>query len=526
MGREKEYRQRLKYQVNSVLKKSIETQLSTEFMDTLGMSETESRLLAARCKGWLSTQIKERLPNQIIIPSSAGRANFHHCRGRYEKKDIVITPFDFEDLEVELEFGLKAMQNNRLIRIIEEAQAQDSLITQKQLTALCQITPTSIRHRLQLLRKKGIRVPVPGLRVKDRNSMGLTRATYAIREYLKGSATYKVREECFLSKGSFSRICTEMARVAQGFDKLDPSEICQRLGISEFQVKEYSGLLAGVSQSALKKLTDRFNFEEHGDQVLREDCAEKFFQSQIKTEFGCSPIKLRAIGELLEEFCYRVKIEREDTEIIYWAVSCNEPAGKPLTACKLVPVRLKLLDATDYPDLKDDRHFNRVSKIKFSKIVRYTTQAKYQGGYLTQADLSYLLGIHTVAVQRLIDDNQVVVIPLRGRECDIGRGITHRRKIIELYLQMHTETEIVSRTGHSYEAIEGYLKEFAAVCALRDQGMPLPLIRKVLKRSSKLVKAYLELLSEYDTPDYAFRLAQLRQIFYRQENEFPLKKTG
>ena len=42
MGREKEYRQRLKrlkYQVNSFLKKSIETQLSTEFMDTLSMSD-------------------------------------------------------------------------------------------------------------------------------------------------------------------------------------------------------------------------------------------------------------------------------------------------------------------------------------------------------------------------------------------------------------------------------------------------------------------------------------------------------
>jgi len=39
MGKEKEYRQRLKYQVNSDLKKTIETQLSTEFMDTLGMSD-------------------------------------------------------------------------------------------------------------------------------------------------------------------------------------------------------------------------------------------------------------------------------------------------------------------------------------------------------------------------------------------------------------------------------------------------------------------------------------------------------
>ena len=39
MGREKEYRQKLKCQVNSDLKKSIETQLSTEFMDTLSMSD-------------------------------------------------------------------------------------------------------------------------------------------------------------------------------------------------------------------------------------------------------------------------------------------------------------------------------------------------------------------------------------------------------------------------------------------------------------------------------------------------------
>lgn len=524
MGREKEYRQRVKYQVSSVLKKSIESQLTTEFMNTLGMSEIESRLLAVQCKGWLSDQIKEHFPNQIIITSSAGRGNFHHCRGKYEKKRIVITPFDPEDLDVELEFGLKAMQNNRLIRIIEEAEAQDSLITQKHLTALCQITPTSVRHRLHSLRQMGIRLPVLGLRIKDRNAKGVTRSTYAIREYLKGTPAHKVREESFLSKNRFSRICRSMAQIAQISDKVNPSEISWKLGISEFQAREYTAVLSRVSKSALKKLTERFYFDEFGDQILRQDSSEKLFQSQIKTEFGYSPIKLQAILELLEEFCNRIKIEREDTDVIYWAVSAQEPAGKPLTACKLVPVRLKLLDSTDYPDPKQDHLFNRVSNIKFSKIVRYTTQAKYQGGYLTQPDLSYLLGIHTVSIQRLIDENQVVIIPLRGRECDIGRGITHRRKIIELYLQMYTETEITARTGHSYEAIEGYLKEFAAVCALRDKGMPPPLIRRVLKRSHKLVKAYLELLKEYDTPDNAFRLAQIRQIFYRHENEFPLKK--
>lgn len=525
MGREKEYRQRLKYQVNSVLKKSIENQLAAEFMETLGLSETESRLLAVKCKQLLLSQLRERLPNQIVIEASAGRRNFHHCRGKYPKKRIQITPIDPEDLEVELEFGLKAMQNNRLIRIIEEAEAQDALITQKYLTALCQITPTSIRYRLQPLRKKGIRLPVLGLRIRDRNLKGVTRATYAIREYLRGTPAHKVREEFFLSKEWFSTICSEMAQVVAEAPHLLPEEIARRLGRSEFQVKEYLALLSRASKSTLEKLTDRFGQGETQGEKPAQVSAEKIFQAQLKRDFGYSRVKLRAILELLEEFRHRIKIGRGDTEIIYWAVAAEEPPGKPLTACRLVPVCLKLLDPADYPEFKEDDLFNRVSGIKFSKILRYSTQAKYQGGYLTQPDLSYLLGIHTVAIQKLINENKVIVIPLRGRECDIGRGITHRRKIIELYLQMYTESEIVARTGHSYESIEGYLKEFAAVYVLRSQGMPPPLIRKVLKRSLKLVKAYLEILKEYDTPDYVFRLAQMRQLFYRHENEFPLKKN-
>jgi hypothetical protein len=38
------------------------------------------------------------------------------------------------------------------------------------------------------------------------------------------------------------------------------------------------------------------------------------------------------------------------------------------------------------------------------------------------------------------------VVPTRGRMRDIGRGVTHKTWIVELYLQMHSETEIVERT--------------------------------------------------------------------------------
>jgi hypothetical protein len=78
---------------------------------------------------------------------------------------------------------------------------------------------------------------------------------------------------------------------------------------------------------------------------------------------------------------------------------------------------------------------------------------------------------------------------------------------------MHTETEIVSRTGHSYESVENYINEFANVYVLFSRGMPPALIRRVTGRSIRLVRAYMELIDNYSGPEYAFRFSQLEQIF-------------
>jgi len=119
-----------------------------------------------------------------------------------------------------------------------------------------------------------------------------------------------------------------------------------------------------------------------------------------------------------------------------------------------------------------------------------------------------------------------VVVPTRGRVKDIGRGVSHKVQIVELYLQMHTETEIVDRTGHSYESVEAYLKEFARVVTLADQGMNPVMIRRVTGRSMTLVEAYLDLYRRYDEPDYHFRLAQIRQVFARDRSDDPKKGPG
>lgn len=91
---------------------------------------------------------------------------------------------------------------------------------------------------------------------------------------------------------------------------------------------------------------------------------------------------------------------------------------------------------------------------------------------------------------------------------------------------MHTETEIVSRTGHSYEAIENYIKEFATVLVLSERGLTAPMIRRVTGRSVKLINTYLELIRDYSGTDYAFRLHHLRKVFEVHEAEIKKNLRG
>jgi hypothetical protein len=72
------------------------------------------------------------------------------------------------------------------------------------------------------------------------------------------------------------------------------------------------------------------------------------FYEELAKDFGLSPVKVRAIRELIEELQAQLSVFRGDLEVVYWAVGATEPAGKPLEACRLVPVKLTLLDAAGY----------------------------------------------------------------------------------------------------------------------------------------------------------------------------------
>ena len=496
MGRGKEYRQRLKYQVGSVMHKTLESQIAVTLTEELGMSAAESRLLARRLKQCVCGPDGSRAPNEILVEAACGRERFVR-NGKGAKRSVRIAPFDEEDLRLELELGLAAMQAGRIARMIEQAYVQDALLSLRQLVWLTNITPTSLRTRLRSFRNLGIHLPYLGLPREERAEGWQLRSTWALGRYLAGESSATIRRKAAMSKERLGDLVRSFALLA-----FDPGSFRPT---SDREREECRALVRSTPEATLRTMLPAA--EKAGRRGQENDLA-----FELRTDYGMPPVTVQAVMQIVRGLESSLSGDRGWNTAIYWAVASGEPAGKPLSVCALEPVPISLLEQEDLGDRAKDADLNRLREMKCRKAMRYATEAKRSGGYLTQADLGYLLGIHPGAIAKLLRENGKAVVPLRGAECDIGRAPSHRKRIIELFLQMYTETEIAARTGHSYESIESYLRDFATIMLLSERGLSAEMIRKVSGRSPGLVRLYLELLKEYAQPRYAFRLNYLRGL--------------
>jgi len=110
------------------------------------------------------------------------------------------------------------------------------------------------------------------------------------------------------------------------------------------------------------------------------------------------------------------------------------------------------------------------------------------------------------------------LIPTRSKWKDIGPGESHKKKIVELYLKGYEYTEIEQRIKYSGEAIMRYVKNFARILVLSEEGYSDNEIRMMADVSIKTVQGYKELIKEYDSEEYQKRFDQIRRIFQKKED--------
>ena len=98
-------------------------------------------------------------------------------------------------------------------------------------------------------------------------------------------------------------------------------------------------------------------------------------------------------------------------------------------------------------------------EIRKCKVARILQEAYAQNGVLNQADVSLLIGVSAGTIGKDIKDFQLehsVILPHRGTVHDMGPTLTHKKIIIQQFVQNIP----TPGTSHSEEACDRYIKGF------------------------------------------------------------------
>lgn len=215
---------------------------------------------------------------------------------------------------------------------------------------------------------------------------------------------------------------------------------------------------------------------------------------RLRTDFNLAPLVARTLSEEMEQyFASRNGQGREVGQMTYIAVSRDSPAGRALSDCERKPVVLTVYNSDDLVALGEG-----VAALRQLRILRMTEEAYEQGALLTHEDLACLLSSSLATVKRDVGRlrQQGKMVPTRGQVKDIGKGVSHKRQIVEDYLVGYTFTEIERRQRHSISSIRRYLQDFVRIIRLQAKGFTIAETRRVTGVSERLVTEYRALYND------------------------------
>ena len=220
--------------------------------------------------------------------------------------------------------------------------------------------------------------------------------------------------------------------------------------------------------------------------------AESAIIDRISVDFNLTPVLARAHYEqMVRYFSEYGQVPAQPGELCYLAVSAVEPAGKPISLCQKVQVRLELTAPGDVEVLRD----KGLAAMRQRRLSRLARQARVQGALLTVEDLAYLTCSSPATVKRDLAACRArdEAVPTRGQVRDIGPTLSHKAKVVQLYLWGIQFTEIEARTSHSEGSVARYLADFRQIAALHVRGASLAEIRAATGRSASLINEYIGL---------------------------------
>jgi hypothetical protein len=242
--------------------------------------------------------------------------------------------------------------------------------------------------------------------------------------------------------------------------------------------------------------------------------ATNTFERVVAEGTSCSSFEATVIAQKAQEV-FRLGDHNDDAtmqpgQVVWQAIEEGEPAGKPLSCCKFKHLRLTVFAIEEDREVK--LHYGHSAK-RGQQCMRIATEALDQGALLTQEDLAELLDSDVKTIRNDIKRYQQkhnILIPTRGNKKDIGPGITHRERTVELFLEGKDQVAIARDLKHSLKAVERYIQTFCRVVYAQQQLRNSLKTALVVGVSVASVNRYLGVRDKYlKTPEYKERIAEI-----------------
>lgn len=219
---------------------------------------------------------------------------------------------------------------------------------------------------------------------------------------------------------------------------------------------------------------------------------EAAFVHVLEQEFHFAP---RVAGEVLNAACEMLLGRAEQLrpgQLRVVVARLDAPFGPPLAESAKVEVTLTVDAGPE--DVAVLRAEGREG-LRRGRILRLLGEAIEQGGILTQEDLARVLQVDVRTIRRDIQQLKAEghTIATRGPVKGVGRGQTHKVKIIALWLDRQGYEKIARWVHHSPQAIKRYVSTFLRMVLLHRQGRPRSEIAFITQTSERLVQDYLAL---------------------------------
>ncbi|GEM_PF-966795 len=215
-------------------------------------------------------------------------------------------------------------------------------------------------------------------------------------------------------------------------------------------------MVSEVEQQRLGRLK-----EKHADGLLLWELRNGFEMSPRESDLVLAAAK----GILLEG----KTLERGKHRVV--GVALGESAGKTIEEAEKKEVVVTLDGGIE--DIEYEKRHGRIA-LRAMRVLRVIEEGIDQGVVFSTEDLGRMLGVSVRTVKRDVHQlrKEGCEVQTRGYYEGIGRALSHKARIVELYLQGRTYAEIETRMRHTMQAIKGkYIKHYYAEHP--DKTLPL-----------------------------------------------------